>query len=100
MIRRLFWTLFGLGLGLVLGVRILRQVDRFTEAAKPGAVAQRAGRRVGGTRARWRDAFAEGRDAAHQRELELRTRFGVPSLLDLAAPQGDLAAPEGDDATG
>lgn len=85
MIRRLFWTLFGLGLGLVLGIRILREVDRVTEAAKPGAVAERAGRRVGGAQARWRDALAEGRVAAQQRELELRQRFGVPALIDLAA---------------
>lgn len=81
MIRRLFWML----VGLVLGVAALRRLEALTEATRPANVASRTGRRVGGTQARWRDAVAAGRDAAQQRETELRTRYGVPSLLDLAA---------------
>ena len=80
MIRRLFWLL----LGLVLGMWVLRRFDEAARAARPGAVAERTGRRVGSGRARWSDAVAAGRDAARAREHELRTRYGVPNLLDLA----------------
>lgn len=89
MIRRLFWML----LGLVLGVWALRRLDELTEASRPGTVAERTGRRVGGTRARWGDAVATGRDAARAREAELRTRYGVPTLVDLASLEGDADDP-------
>ena len=89
MIRRLFWVL----LGLVLGVWAVRKVEEVTEAARPGTVAARTGRRVGGTQARWRDAVAAGRDAARAREAELRSRYDVPSLLDLAALDGEEPGP-------
>lgn len=84
MIRRLFWLL----LGALLGVAALRKVDELTRQARPANVAERTGRRVGGTQARWRDALAAGRDAARQREDQLRTTYGVPSLLDLASLDG------------
>lgn len=85
MIRRLFWIL----LGVLLGVWVLRRLDAFTQASRPGAVAQRTGRRVGGTQARLRDAVAAGRDAAREHEHDLRGRYSVPSLLDLAALERD-----------
>ena len=84
MIRRLFWALLGLGLGIVLGVRVVRQVDRVTDAARPGSVAERTGRRVGSTSTRVSRAVAAGREHARQREGELRARYGVPTLEDLA----------------
>lgn len=89
MIRRLFWIL----LGMLLGVWVLRRIDQVTHAARPGTVAERTGRRVGGTQARWHDAVAAGRDAARAREHELRDRYGVPSLLDLAALERDGTDP-------
>lgn len=85
MIRRLFWIV----LGMLLGVWALRRLDALTQASRPAAVAERTGRRVGGTQARWRDAVAAGRDAAREREHELRGRYGVPSLVDLAALERD-----------
>jgi len=94
-IRRLFWIL----LGMLLGVWVLRRLDRVTQATRPGTVAERTGRRVGGTQARWQDAVAAGRDAARTREHELRDRYGVPSLLDLAALERDDDTPDTDDPT-
>ena len=85
MIRRLFWLV----LGVVLGITALRKLEEFTEATRPGTVAARTGRRVGGTQARWKGAVAAGRDAKRAREAELRARYGVPSLLDLATMDGD-----------
>lgn len=89
MIRRLFWIL----LGLVLGVWAVRKAEQLTEAARPGTVAARTGRRVGGTQARWQDAVAAGRDAKRQREAELRGRYDVPSLLDLAGLDDEAGPP-------
>lgn len=94
MIRRLFWMV----LGVVLGIVALRKVEQLTEAARPGTVASRTGRRVGGTQARWSGALAAGRDAARARETELRRRYDVPSLLDLAAMDRDHTASPDDPA--
>ncbi len=96
MIRRLFWALLGLGLGIVLGVRVVRQVDRVQAAARPDAVAERAGRRVGGAQSRLERALAAGRAHARASERELRDRYGVPTLADLAAlPTRDADADAG-----
>ncbi len=84
MIRRTFWALLGLGFGLVLGMRVLRKVDAITEAATPGAVAERAGRRVGSSTSRFKAALEAGRDHAQLREAEMRERYGVPSMRDIA----------------
>lgn len=84
MIRRLFWALLGLGLGVVLGVRVVRRLDHVADSARPTTVAERAGRRVGGTRSRWQDAVAAGRSHARASERELRARYDVPTLGDLA----------------
>ena len=81
-------------LGLVLGVLALRKLDELAEASRPGTVAERTGRRVGGTRARWRDAVAAGRDAARERESALRDRYGVPTLVDLAGLDDDAGRPD------
>ena len=89
MIRRLFWIL----LGLVLGVWAVRKADELAEATRPGNLAARTGRRVGGTQARLGDAVAAGRAAAREHEAGLRGRYDVPSLLDLAAPDGDEPPP-------
>lgn len=89
MIRRLFWIL----LGLVLGVWAVRKAEELAEAARPGTVAARTGRRVGGTQARWQDAVTAGRDAKRQREAELRSRYEVPSLLDLAGLDDESGPP-------
>lgn len=101
MIRRLFWALLGLGAGVMVGARVVRQVDRVTEAAKPGAVAERTGRRVGGFQARLGHALAAGRDHARQRERELRAAYAVPTLEEIARSgadaRTDLAARPGVD---
>lgn len=93
MIPRLFWLL----VGALLGVAALRKLDELTQQARPANVAERTGRRVGGTQARWRDALAAGRDAARSHEDQLRSTYGVPSLAELAQintsdePHGDVA---------
>jgi hypothetical protein len=88
-IRRLFWALLGLGIGLVLGIRIVQKVEEVAEKRRPTTVATNAGRRAGAFQTRLRSAVAAGREAAAEREVLLRERFGVPSLQELAAEQGD-----------
>jgi hypothetical protein len=95
-IRRLFWALLGLGLGIVLGVRVVREIDRFSEAARPGAVAERTGRRVGTTSARVQRAVEVGRAHARSSERELRARYGVPTLEDIAGTADRAAATDDD----
>lgn len=89
MIRRLFWLALGLGFGLVLGLRVLRTVERVTESTDPGKVANRAGRAAGNLQSRLRTAAAEGASAARAQEAVLRDRFGVPTLGELVEEAGD-----------
>lgn|GEM_PF-1701389 len=95
MIRRLFWALLGLGLGLVLGMRVVRFVDQTTDRARPTTLARDAGRTAGSWQARVSDAVAVGREAAAEREAAMRARWGVPTLDEAAAQ----AAREHPDAT-
>jgi len=94
-IRRLFWALLGLGLGLVLGMRVVRFVDQTTDRARPTTLARDAGRTAGSWQARVSDAVAVGREAAAEREAAMRARWGVPTLDEAAAQ----AAREHPDAT-
>lgn len=91
MLRRLFWALFGLALGAVLGVRLSNMVHRTRERTRPGTIAEGAGRGVGTLQARLSAAVAEGRAAAAEREQLLRTRFGVRSMAELAAEAAEGA---------
>lgn len=91
MIRRLFWGLLGLGAGVVLGGRLVRQVDRVSGAARPGAMAERAGRGVGSASGRLARAVEAGRAHARQRERELRDAYGIPTIAEVAELGGDGA---------
>ena len=73
MIRRPFFALVGLGLGVTLGMWTARRLDQARQAMAPGQVAARAGAVNG----RLAAALAEGRQAATVREAELRAAYGV-----------------------
>ena len=87
MLKRLFLLLFGLGLGLVVGAWFVRRMNAATDAMAPSNVAASAGRAASSFAERFRDAVAEGRVAAADREAELRSEFHVPTLRQ--ALQGD-----------
>ncbi|OWY62896.1 hypothetical protein B7486_55975 [cyanobacterium TDX16] len=86
MIRRLFWMLVGVVLGLGASIWMLRVLRiRVLESTPGGVVVQVGGslRRLG---ADLRDAADEGRSAMQEREAELRLRLegpppGPPELL-------------------
>ena len=73
MIRRPFFALVGLGVGVTLGMWTARRLDQARQAMAPGQVAARAGAVNG----RLAAALAEGRQAAALRESELRAAYGV-----------------------
>lgn len=78
MIRRAFWLLVGLVLGMGATVWLLRVLRiRVLETTSGGVAVQVGGslRRLG---ADLRDAVDEGRTAMHQREAELRHRLDGP----------------------
>ncbi|MBW3578305.1 MAG: hypothetical protein KY462_11320 [Actinobacteria bacterium] len=73
----IFLTLFGLGIGIVVGAIVMRRVDRAAARVSPRAMSQRAGDATSAWRRRLRTAIAAGAAAATEKEAELRHRYGV-----------------------
>ena len=65
--RRVFWTLFGIGMGAAVGVGVMRWTRRTAERLTPGSMGERLG-----------DALDEGRAAMAEREAELRAQLVEP----------------------
>lgn len=80
MFKRLFFLVFGLGLGLLVGAWLVRRMNAATDAMAPSNLAASAGRAASSFGVRFREAVAEGRVAAADREAELRSEFNVPTL--------------------
>jgi hypothetical protein len=76
--RRIFWTLFGLGMGAAVGIGVMRWTRRTAERLTPGSVSQRAVDLAQDWRGRLGDALAEGRAAMAEREAELRAQLVEP----------------------
>lgn len=79
--RRLFWMLVGIGLGVAAALQISKMLRRTTERYAPAAVAGRArsaaGDLVGALAERARLAIEEGRAEMRARERELRAELGL-----------------------
>jgi hypothetical protein len=80
----IFLTLFGLGIGLVVGAILMRRVDQTAAKFAPENLLEQASQAAVTARFRLRDAIAEGSRAASETEAELRTRFGVPTVKEAA----------------
>lgn len=76
--RRIFWTLFGLGMGAAVGIGVMRWTRRTAERLTPGSVSQRALDLAQDWRGRLGDALDEGRAAMTEREAELRAQLVEP----------------------
>lgn len=87
----IFFTLFGLGIGLVVGAIVVRRLDRATARLRPGRHRSSADRGAWPPRAApgWRERLQVAREAgaaaAAAKEQELRARFGVPTAAEAAA---------------
>jgi hypothetical protein len=92
-VRRLFWLLVGIVLGMGVTVWLLRALRIRVLESTPAGVAIEVGGSVRRLGADLRDAVDEGRLAMQEREVELRLRLdgapaGVPELLSAdAAPE-------------
>jgi hypothetical protein len=84
-VKRVFTLALGLGAGLVIGAYVVRRVEQAKRAVAPANLAGQAGRAAGSFAERWREATAAGREAAAEREAELRARFEVPAISDALA---------------
>ena len=76
--KRLFWALFGIGLGAVVGVAAVRWASRTADSLKPDSLARRAFDVAGDWRLRLAEAVDEGRSAMAEREAELRALYAGP----------------------
>jgi hypothetical protein len=76
--RRVFWMLFGIGMGAAVGVGVMRWTRRTAEQLMPASVSQRAFEFARDWRERLADALEEGRAAMAEREAELRAQLVEP----------------------
>ena len=72
MFKRLFWLMIGLGLGFGASFWLMRFVRSTIERYSPDRVSNDLAAAVRGFGKELRAALAEGRDAMHDRELEIR----------------------------
>lgn len=84
--RRLFW----LALGIVVGALAARRLTRFTRAWTPGGIADQAAGLGGAVR----DLADEVRDAAYEREAQLRGALGFTGTGHFTGT-GDFDARDG-----
>lgn len=75
MFSRMFFTVVGLGAGVAVGVWAIRKIERAGQQLAPDALVSRAGERASGLGVRLAEAIDVGRQAAEQREAELRAQY-------------------------
>lgn len=73
----------------MIGVAVMRRIERARKALTPTSILTRAASAAGELRTALEDAYSEGRRAMHQREAELRRALGV----DLAPGSSVLSPP-------
>ena len=76
--RRAFWTLFGLGMGVAVGIGVMRWAGRAAERLTPRSMRERTLDLAQDWRGRLADAVDEGRAAMAEREAELRAQLVEP----------------------
>lgn len=93
--KRVRWVTLGIVIGCGGTLWVQHKARVLTERFLPEGLADRAELRARAVRGDLRDALAEGRDAMHARERELRSRFERGELESQPAPDGSVAASPG-----
>lgn len=89
MFKRLFYASVGLGAGVTLGIWAVRKAEEAQKKMTPSHLAGVAGARAGTLRERMDIALAAGRQAAVEKEAELRAVYrvrDVPTDVPTHAP--------------
>jgi hypothetical protein len=76
-VRRVFWSMLGIGIGAVVGVAAVRWAGRTKQRLSPPNLAREASSAGAALADRFRDAVEEGRIAMEEREAELRAELGL-----------------------
>lgn len=95
MIRRLFWLLVGVALGVAGSIWVVRTLRLRVFSSRGGEVALDVGSAARRLLDEVRDAVDEGRVAMREREAELRSRLeapAVPAALPPGTAEPDLVA--------
>ena len=72
MLRRPFYAMLGLGAGVALGIWAVRKLDQTQRKLTPEELSRSTAERASAWADRWREAIAEGRAVAAEREAQLR----------------------------
>jgi hypothetical protein len=75
MFSRMFFAAVGLGAGVAVGIWTIRKLERTSQQLAPDALAARAGQRATGLGQRLQAAVELGRQAADEKEAELRAAY-------------------------
>jgi hypothetical protein len=74
-VKRIFWSMLGIGIGAVVGVVAVRWAGRTKQKLSPPNLARGASNAGAAFADRFRDAVEEGRIAMEEREAELRAEL-------------------------
>ncbi len=72
--RRIFWGLVGVGLGVVVGAQVVRWANRTKAKYSPPNLAREAGGKIAG----FRETVQRGLEEMDQAEAEIRAELGLP----------------------
>ncbi|MFO8074890.1 MAG: hypothetical protein R6T85_02085 [Egibacteraceae bacterium] len=75
MFKRAFFAMLGLGAGVTIGVWAMRRLDEAQRKLTPEELARSAQGRATAVGSRLSEAYAVGREAAAERESELRAVY-------------------------
>ena len=78
MFKRAFFAMLGLGAGVSLGIWAVRKLDAAQQKLTPEELARSAQGRAAAAGSRLSEAIAAGREAAKDREAELRAVYRSP----------------------